>query len=699
MLSFKPLYILRWVTLAALMHVCLSCISAGKESQPGSYYEAYFIKAATPSSADQKWAQYLYNHIANRASDTLIYNQPPNPDLAVLTVEVSLDPKAPHDYAVTPDEHTLRLTARNEEYLLWLIYQFISAAGAQDLRITGSDLPPAIVPFNGTEQEGDFAFEFRSIYSPSSLDPDMMAIMAIESPDYHWGLWGHNIHKILPKNLSPSSLALDATGKRNDQQICLSSEEVYRAYENYVLDGFGEKGSKFMVMPYDHPLACQCPKCLKAGNTSNSATGALTALVTRLAKRFPNHRFFMGAYSSTIQAPSTQLPQNVGVIISALDLLMKADPGATAQGKNLEKLISQWRQATPNIYVWDYMRNFDDYLTPYPLLHLLPERLKWMKKLGVTGVFFNGSGEDYASFDDVQTFVISSLLINPNLNIDRAVADYFQRFYPVNAPLLTEYYLGLESDAVGTLPTYGGISQAVKAGLNPDKLRSFARQLQAAPGKADKEPSHKLSQLLTALSFTQLELMRLPGEKFDTATASKLITTLSAHKDFPNMDSYRETGGDMDQYIDQLKSLDLTPLAQNRLSGRPVEALSQLDEDYNSTACLTDGKMGLPTDYHTGWLIFSGKELKLQIPPSDFKTITLGLLEAPEWHIALPQKIEIWQNGQLKHTATNLTPTNSAQRKSISINPTGLDPSQPVKIVLFKPSNSQSIAIDEITAR
>ena len=40
------------------------------------------------------------------------------------------------------------------------------------------------------------------------------------------------------------------------------------------------------------------------------------------------------------------------------------------------------------------MRNFDDYLTPFPLLYTLKERLAFFEKNGVAGVFYNGKAEN-----------------------------------------------------------------------------------------------------------------------------------------------------------------------------------------------------------------------------------------------------------------------------------------------------------------
>ena len=54
-----------------------------------------------------------------------------------------------------------------------------------------------------------------------------------------------------------------------------------------------------------------------------------------------------------------------------------------------------------NIYIWDYINNFDDYLTPFPILKIAQQRLQFFKQHGASGIFFNGSGYSYSSFDEM----------------------------------------------------------------------------------------------------------------------------------------------------------------------------------------------------------------------------------------------------------------------------------------------------------
>lgn len=92
--------------------------------------------------------------------------------------------------------------------------------------------------------------------------------------------------------------------------------------------------------------------------------------------------------------------------------------------------LNQWKKVSKNIYIWDYINNFDDYLTPFPILKIAQQRLRFFKQNGASGIFFNGSGYSYSSFDAMRTFVLSALLINPELPVEELVRDYFNQEYP-----------------------------------------------------------------------------------------------------------------------------------------------------------------------------------------------------------------------------------------------------------------------------
>lgn len=402
-------------------------------------------------------------------------------------------------------------------------------------------------------------FEYHGIYSPTNTDPSFRHKYQTNDVESDWDLWGHSMKRILGKSADQTVYAT-INDTINKSQFCFGSKATYEQTMAYILDQFGEGTSDYSaricIMPQDNSLACTCKQCRSLGNTDGNATPAVTSMVTRLAKRFPRHRFYTSAYRSTSTVPSKPLPDNVSVLISASRLQHRVDFSNAKGYKEFCEHVEQWKRIAKNIYVWDYARNFNDYLTPYPCLHVMQSRLRLYRQLGISGIFVNGSGYDYSSFDDVQTAVLAQLMQDPDLDIDNAVSQYFKANYPVTAPLLTSYYLGLEHRTVQTnhhLPMYSeDMRELVDSYLNAKEFTEWRAQLDKASKKTEKPERDKLNYLLTALSYTQLQLL-VDGYVEDNELKEEMKIVLQGHKELSGMKYYSEDGGDIDKYIKNTK--------------------------------------------------------------------------------------------------------------------------------------------------
>lgn len=409
------------------------------------------------------------------------------------------------------------------------------------------------------EKSGETMFEYRSLYSPTNADPAFRKEYASHHVDADWDLWGHAMRTIATKH-APDEVYARVDGELHREQYCFSSDKLYKQTVEYILDQFGEGTpdyqARICIMPQDNKVACTCPKCTKAGNTKGNATPAVTAMLRRLAKRFPRHRFFTSAYNSTWQVPQRSLPANVGVLLSASRFQLRVNPTQSKGYDEMRQHIEAWKKVTPNIYVWDYVRNFNDYLTPFPCLHVMQSRLKLYRQMGVRGIFLNGSGYDYAAFDDVQSAVLTQLMANPDLDVDRAVKDYLDAYYPTTSGLIYDYYMTLEKRTVETnhhLPLYDeGMPELVASYLKADEFRQWRQQLDKTSKATAEDERKRLNSLLTALSFTQLRLYAEKCLPLDEDDRTEMIAVLEGHKSLKNMKCYDEEGHTLDDYLKKL---------------------------------------------------------------------------------------------------------------------------------------------------
>lgn len=624
-----------------------ACHSAGGENRLKGY-DHYAVQPADPTDpSDVQWADYLRNHLAKRlgANHHLVGTTPTDKSL---TLVVDFEKAEQGDYAWQWNDKRLTLSAGNKRAMLWLLYQTIENIGQVDKRIVADDLPLPSQDMQG-DRRGTLPFEYASIYSPFHRNEDLFGVTGVGNLDFDWALWGHNLHKIIGDSL-PDEIYAQVDGQPNKEQYCFSSEALYQCVETYILDQYGDgtkESARFVIMPNDNHIVCHCPKCQAAGNTATSATPAVAKMITRLAQRFPLHQFFTSYYATTAQVPDTKLPDNVGVLISAIDLPMMADLSKSSEAQAFNLLVHQWRTKVGRVYVWDYMRNFDDYLSPFPFLTAAKSRLNFFKEAGVSGVIYNGSGEDYAAFDPMQSSVLASLLLDPTLDISDRVTAELQRRYPETHQIIADYYLGLEARTQNDnqpLPFYGGIGDLVETYLDPEAFTSFFESLEKASKPLKGDERRELNRLLTALNFTRLQLLRLPQLGYDATKASIYIENLAGHTAFPDLSVFREAKGSLTSYM---ANYEARP-AQIATSGA-VKCVSYPE--------LTDGYVGLPIDYHTNWFITPREqdvltlEMQLQQPVGQ---LSISTLHAPLWGIYWPAKAELWQDGNCVGTSKPL---------------------------------------------
>lgn len=405
----------------------------------------------------------------------------------------------------------------------------------------------------GLMAKGDKSpFEFRALCTPSNSIAKEFDIEGTHNVDNDWSLWGHNLWKVIGKDAPEEVYAL-VNGKRDHTQYCFSSQKLHDIIHEWIIDQWGYKGGRFSIMPGDNKRVCGCPSCRKLGNTITSATPAVTDMLIKLAKEFPRHQFFMASYHTTTNPPTKVLPRNAGVMISTMAIPMRYIFNESGGYRKFDALVKSWKAVTSLLYVWEYNRNFDDYLSPYPCLKIMQQRFKYFEKVGIQGIFINGSGDDYSSFDDVQSYVLAHLMQDTDADVEALVRKFYKKYYPESGEMIADYYLSLEKKVQETnhvIPYYGTIEEEIESYLNPEEFVNFWIALDKKSKTIQGPERQRLNAMLTAFAYTRLMLK--PSE--DDRYQMKLI--LKEHKDVLNpvtkkpwLLNYKETGGDIDGLI------------------------------------------------------------------------------------------------------------------------------------------------------
>ena len=402
------------------------------------------------------------------------------------------------------------------------------------------------IPNTPTTQQP--AFEYVDVFLPENTGakPCLLskATSKLNRVDNEWGIWGHNIEKVLGGDLPDETYAL-VDGERNRSQLCFSSAELYKKLSAWIIDNYGtQTTSSFCIFPKDNKLACTCHECTKKGNTQGNATPAVTDFICRLCRQFPMHRFYTSFYHSTSELPSAPLPQNAGVIVSAYTWQLRNAENAASE--KFKATVKQWAEYTDRIYVWDYINNFEDYFTPFPIVALMQQRIRFYANAGVKGIFFNGSGYDYSSFSDMKTYALAELCSNPDADWKMIIKTFFNKYYPSSAKLLSDFCISIEQRALQrkkALNLYAAVDEALIEYLDEKEFIAFYDSLDIISNKAKDIEAIRLKNLLSAITLTRLEIAKMRGEKMQIPeifyhTPSKV---------------YSEEGWLVQDYINQLK--------------------------------------------------------------------------------------------------------------------------------------------------
>ena len=700
----------------------------------------YYIHAESKdNSSDSRMADYLRRHMQGRTPAHILTNNAANCDLEV-TVHVGDDFGG--DYAVKYEDGVCHLSASSERIMTWFLYQFIKHQGIVhgDLRV--EDLPPDMFPLEDTV--ASFPFEYQDIYTPCNQNSDMTLLLGLDNLEADWALWGHQLSRVLGsngdsnygyQNMSPELFARSG-GLSHPEQFCFSSEKLFDLTVQYIMEQYGdgtEYPNRFTISPNDNAIACECRDCQAAGNTKGNATPAVTRFVERLAARFPHHTFFIPAYLTTKKLPDHKLPSNVGVFLSAMDYPRACNSTQSPEAQAFFQELEAWKKITDRIYIWDYMCNFDDYLTPYPILYAMQERFREYRDRGVKGIFLNGSGYFYSTMQEAYTIFLSQLMINPDLDIPFMVRSYFGDVVPKMGDSCADAFLLLEDVARErgkALPLYGGIEDQLNSYLNEPLYREFYSRFisQDTEGMTQREKAiyEKTRQIA---SFSFLELSRFHGldengylERTEEGWVVKpevlgavrdlghiteeddvYLLTGNEHSKMDHMDRINEAGVYIADYENECDAwLKSQPWNGDLLLGQTLTLHTK--DGVMTTGRLTDGVVGISQSYHWGWLVVPQDGLVIDIPADQIKDateISIGFLNYERHRMAPPSEVSLWADGKQVKTLRRESSTDSYDEgeRVVFQSKVTIPDAKRFEIRFTSSKRVDNVAIDEILAR
>lgn len=275
-------------------------------------------------------------------------------------------------------------------------------------------------------------------------------------PEYggHYTLlgWCHTFYQLLPPekyfSQHPDWYSL-VNGKRKTDgaQLCLTNPQMRAALVRQALEWIKRDPQAGMISISQNDWAgpCQCAKCQAIVDREGSQSGPLIHFVNQVAeeieKQHPDFLIETLAYSYTRKPPASVRPRhNVVVRLCSIECSFCQPLATGPQNAGFRADIDRWAAVAPQLYIWDYVTNFANYLAPHPNLRVLGPNIRLFVDKGAIGLFEQGdAGCSCSDFPELRAWLLAHLMWDPSRDAEALIAEFLKGYYGAAAPALQQY--------------------------------------------------------------------------------------------------------------------------------------------------------------------------------------------------------------------------------------------------------------------
>lgn len=578
----------------------------------------------------------------------------------------------PESSNILTDGKDLVICAGSGKGLIYGVYHFIE----KYLHCKKISADPALVIPSKTisipghiRDEQKPPFIYREVYYPATHDAEYLEWNELQQFDDLWGLWGHSYNKLVPAQTyfksHPEYYAL-VKGQRQPTQLCLDNEAVFKI----VIDDLKKRMSQnpdaiyWSVSPNDDIGYCECDKCKAINDAQGSPSGSLIQFVNRVAAAFPDKMITTLAYGYTHRAPKNLRPaNNVYIFLSDIDAYRDkplAEEGSAASFRND---IKAWGGLTSNLFVWDYITQFTNYLAPFPNFHTLQPNMQFFKDNGVKGIFEQGSGDTYSEWAELRSYVTAKLLHDDKADVKQLITTFLKDYYGNAAPYLQQYLDLLQEKMIAShrkLDIYGNPVNEWNAYLSPELLDQYSTMFDKAEAAVEGNAllQDRVMRARLPLEYTVLQQARFYGiEKFGVFVKDKSgewsvkpnlpqkVSRFVTNCKKAGVTELSEGGISPDKYQDEWDAIFKAGVTPTKAIGATVTLQYPFAEEYpaKGNRTLVDGNPGY-NDFSYNWLGFYGVPMVATIDlgkVQPLNKIIMHFLDDPRHWIFLPSSIKI----------------------------------------------------------
>ena len=335
----------------------------------------------------------------------------------------------------------------------------------------------------------------------------------------YWGV--HTFYQFMPPDEffqnHPEYFSL-IDGKRtwDRAQLCLTNPEVLRIVTERLRQAMRQHTEYliYCVSQNDWLNPCQCDKCQTIAKREGSEAGPIIWFVNQVAaaveKEFPTKYVGTLAYQYTRRPPLTERPRaNVVVRLCSIEACFAHDFLSCPQNSSFVSDLQGWAGISPQLYIWDYVVNFNHYIMPFPNFRVLKPNIQTLRSNKAIGIMEQAAYQSRGGeFAELRAYVLARLLWNPDGEVEEFIDDFVFGYYGRSGQYVRRYLDLLHSRI--TANTH------IHLGLRPDDsifsdqfIREADRFFDAAEAVADSEEI-RLRVEMARLPILYLKCQRSP---------------------------------------------------------------------------------------------------------------------------------------------------------------------------------------------
>jgi hypothetical protein len=463
-----------------------------------------------------------------------------------------------------------------------------------------------------------------------------------------FGLFVHTFQTLVPPEKyfkqHPEYFSLIKGARTPEGQLCLTNPDVFRIVIDELRTRMKARpeATFWSVSQNDTYAQCECDSCSAIDKAEGSPSGSIMAFVNRVADEFPDMTISTLAYQYSRSAPKNIKPHpNVNIMLCSIECNRSKPLAEDQTSASFVKDLEDWSKLTHNIFLWDYVIQFRNLVSPFPNFRVLQPNIQFFAKNGITSAFEQGLRCMYGEFAELRMYLISKLLWNPNVNVDSVMNDFLQGFYGNAAPFVRQYIDTMHNalQASGEdLSIYGYPLTSKNGYLSPRMMDTYNAIFDLAEEVVRDDPE-LLLRVRTARLPVQYALLEQAKVAVVGDRGCFIRTSDGALQTKPEIDSLLtlfiqrckqseiprlwEHGIPPDDYFASTRRFFDESTRTHLALSRPVTLAQPASPKYHNgdKSALTNGIKGW-NDYHEHWLGFEGEDMEATIDLGSLQTIS-----------------------------------------------------------------------------